>query len=109
MFFPINTRAIGEILAGYISESIKSDMEYEEKRRKEKQEKEHAKIMERIKKEDEDNRRFHNLLRFGSREEIEGYFQRTWMFDHFDYDKLCTYNPYGNREWKRYYVGGFCD
>ena len=74
MFFPINTRAIGEILAGYISESIKSDMEYEEKRRKEKQEKEHAKIMERIKKEDEDNRRFHNLLRFGSREEIEGYY-----------------------------------
>ena len=39
MFFPINTRAIGEILAGYISESIKSDMEYEEKRRKEKKSK----------------------------------------------------------------------
>lgn len=105
MILPINTEAIGKVLAGYISESVKADMKYEEKCRKEKQEKEHQKELEQTRKRAEEDWKFQCLLRFGTREDIEGYFQRTWMFDHFDHDRLCVYNPYGERKWRKFRSG----
>lgn len=109
MFIPIDMHSVAKTICdgfdAIYDENERKEKELEEIRREKERRKEMKKLWER----EENERLFKNLLIEGDIEKIELYFQRTWMFDHFDLDRLCVYNPYGGDGKWHWYSRRYCD